>query len=278
MTIDQAIAAWEVVGSVPVEALREARLPAWWAARIAGAVGEGSARMPLGDFGHIALTLEAGGWAVGSETAGGLRAGAHLEGLALGVLGGGGDLRSRIDLPGLTVAEAASALGRALGLATAPVPSSVEIDEHPLAHGAPFAAPPAAASAELARWFRNGDRFVRAVAKANPSASPARIWPHHFDLATSIDLGKDAAGEARSIGFGLSPGDSYYPEPYFYASPWPVVADTDLDPLDGGGHWHRQDFVSAVLPGRALGVGAGEQVAAYLRSALLACRRALGVV
>lgn len=277
MTFEEAIAAWEPVGTVPVDALREARLPAWWAARIAGAVGEGSARTPLSDYGHIALRLESGGWAVGAVTAGGLQAGAHLEGLALGVFGEDGKLQTRIDLPGLTLAAAASALGRALGLEATQAPSTVEIDDHPLATGGVFPAP-SAATAELARWFRNGDRFVRAVAESTPGASPVRIWPHHFDLATSIALGAGANGEPRSIGFGLSPGDAYYPEPYFYASPWPVAPDADLDPLDGGGLWHRRDFVSAILPGRALGAGAGAQVGTYLRSALLACRRALGVV
>lgn len=272
MSYQDAITSWELVGPVAATELRAARLEAHWAARLAGAVGEAAARDPLPDYGHIALTFAPIGWALGAVTRDGLRMGVDLEALALGAFGEDGEPRARIELAGLTLDEARQGLGRLLG-SPAPEPSRVEIEVHPLATGGRFGARSTAAAAELGRWFRNGERFVAAVAAHHPEASPVRLWPHHLDIATLITLDPPGAPESRSIGFGLSPGDPSYTEPYFYTSPWPVSADAELDPLAGGGHWHREGFVSAILPASALGADAGAQVAAYLESALAACRK-----
>lgn len=272
MSYQDAIDRWEPVGSVPATALRAARLEAHWAARLAGAVGEAAARDPLPDDDHIALTFAPNGWALGAVTRDGVRVGVELEALALGVFGEDGEPRARFELAGLTLEEAARELGRALGGAP-PEPSRVEIEEHPLVTGGRFGERSAAAAAELGRFFRNGQRFVAAVVAAEAGASPALLWPHHLDIATLVSLDPAGTPEPRSIGFGLSPGDTSYAEPYFYTSPWPVTADAELAPLAAGGHWHREGFVSAILPASALGAGAGAQVATYLESALAACRK-----
>jgi hypothetical protein len=274
MSQQDAVTAWEPVGSIVSTDLRAARLEAHWAARLAGAVGEAAARDPLPDFGHVALTFDPNGWALGAVTRDGLRVGVELEALALGVFGQDGEPRVRFELAGLTVGEAHEELGRRLGT-PAPEPSREEIEDHPLAAGGRFGARSTAAAAELGRWFRNGERFVAAVAAQHPGASPVRLWPHHLDIATLISLDPPGTPEPRSIGFGLSPGDPSYAEPYFYTSPWPVTADSELDPLASGGHWHREGFVSAILPASALDAGAGAQVATYLESALAACRKFL---
>jgi hypothetical protein len=83
-----------------------------------------------------------------------------------------------------------------------------------------------------------------------------RCWPHHFDIATLIDVSRGASGEARTIGVGLSPGDASYPEPYFYVTPWPAPADPALMALPGGGAWHRAGWFGAVLTGSAIFAGA----------------------
>jgi hypothetical protein len=274
MSQQEAVTAWEPVGSIVSTDLRAARLEAHWAARLAGAVGEAAARDPLPDFGHVALTFDPNGWALGAVTRNGVRVGVELEALVLGVFDEDGELRARLELAGLTLDEARQEFGRLLGTA-APEPSRAEIEDHPLASGGRFGARPTAAAAELGRWLRNGTRFVAAVAAGDSGASPVRLWPHHLDVATLISLDPPGTAEPRSIGFGLSPGDRSYAEPYFYTSPWPVSADAALDPLAGGGHWHREGFVSAILPASALGAGAGVQVATYLESALAACRKFL---
>jgi hypothetical protein len=49
-----------------------------------------------------------------------------------------------------------------------------------------------------------------------------RCWPHHFDIATLLSLGRGDPEGAAAIGIGMSPGDAYYPQPHFYISPWPA--------------------------------------------------------
>ena len=50
------------------------------------------------------------------------------------------------------------------------------------------------------------------------NATPVRCWPHHFDIATLLNIGQE---NLQSIGIGLSPGDSNNREPYFYVTMWP---------------------------------------------------------
>jgi hypothetical protein len=98
----------------------------------------------------------------------------------------------------------------------------------------------------LARWFAAAAELLGEVrAKHGASASPAWLWPHHFDMATLVTL-----SAAKSIGIGVSMGDEYYAQPYAYVSFYPAPrmepnAPT-LQPLPAGGHWHAKDFFGAV--------------------------------
>ena len=55
-------------------------------------------------------------------------------------------------------------------------------------------------------------------AGADPSLDPSlvNLWPEHFDVA--VELGSDRAG--TRAGYGVSPGDEHYADPYVYVSPW----------------------------------------------------------
>jgi len=102
---------------------------------------------------------------------------------------------------------------------------------------------------ELNRYFSNADATLHAITKQYEHTAPVRCWPHHFDIATLIKLDPHLSSEeARSVGIGLSPGDSGYPQPYFYVNMWPYpdVQDEEL-PLLPGGRWHTQDWIGAVL-------------------------------
>ena len=72
-----------------------------------------------------------------------------------------------------------------------------------------------------------------------------------------------------TIGLGLSLGDHYYPEPYFYISPYPQPKAAALPPLAGNAHWHTKEFTSAALP--ASKITEPSQVSAYVNSAIAAC-------
>jgi hypothetical protein len=70
----------------------------------------------------------------------------------------------------------------------------------------------------LAAWIALGDGLLATLCEtyATHSATPATIWPEHFDLA--CELGNADAGTRAN--YGASPGDSAIPEPYLYVGPW----------------------------------------------------------
>jgi hypothetical protein len=104
--------------------------------------------------------------------------------------------------------------------------------------------------AALAGWFAAGaqllDEMRRKYARFKPGPSPVRCWPHHFDIAILVRLEQAQGAEPRAIGIGLSPGDDYYAQPYFYLSPYPKPDTGNLPPLPPGGRWHTHEFFGAV--------------------------------
>jgi len=57
----------------------------------------------------------------------------------------------------------------------------------------------------LARCWADGDRALRTLA---PGQQPI-LWPEHFDIGI----------RAQDTNYGVSPGDTYLPEPYAYVTP-----------------------------------------------------------
>jgi hypothetical protein len=102
--------------------------------------------------------------------------------------------------------------------------------------------------AALAGWFAAGaevlDELRHKYKRYQPG--PSRCWPHHFDLAMVVDLEPEKTKDARAIGIGLSPGDDYYAQPYFYLSPYPKPDTANLPELPPGGRWHTREFFGAV--------------------------------
>jgi len=144
-----------------------------------------------------------------------------------------------------------------------------EVPEHPVGTGQAFSA---GAFTELDHWFGNANAALAEIKQANPGASDVRCWPHHFDLATLIDL-----GDGKTVGVGLSPGDGSYAEPYWYVSPWPYPAESELPDLLHGGLWHSQGFTAAVLRGSQLVAAQNQEQACreFLSDAIGSCRRLL---
>ncbi len=135
---------------------------------------------------------------------------------------------------------------------------------------------------ELACWFANADlalnRVVEDYSGPAPGPSPVRCWPHFFDIATLISLDGDDAQNKRTIGVGMSPGDSNFDQPYFYVSLWPVPDTSALTELPAIGRWHRQGFTGAVVDAHAI-LSAGRQgndVAEFLKQAVSISLRAHG--
>ena len=89
------------------------------------------------------------------------------------------------------------------------------------------------AAARLGDWYAFGAEILAELSDA--TASPAWLWPEHFDLA--IELGDDAAGQRANYGF--SPGDADHPEPYAYVGPWTAEVSGEL--------WNAAGFRGAEL-------------------------------
>jgi hypothetical protein len=112
------------------------------------------------------------------------------------------------------------------------------------------------AFAGLARLFEAADDILgetrSRLVGIGKGSSEVRCWPHHFDIAMLLSLGTGEAETAAAIGIGMSPGDAYYPQPYFYISPWPAPPADALPSIPRPGHWHTLGFVGAVATGEAV--------------------------
>lgn len=117
----------------------------------------------------------------------------------------------------------------------------------------------------LEAWFAGSAKLLEEErggwSHISPGPSPVRCWPHHFDLATLVQLDAGDPKEARSIGFGMSPGDETYSRPYLYINPWPRPEDTAALPsAPPGAQWHTEGFFSLVLLAEAV-LGAPDPLA-----------------
>ena len=281
---------WQQLGQPPPAELADARVQLHWAAQIVAAAGLSFVE-PQADDSHTSMVWLAGpGLLAGRLTSGQkpFQAALRLRDLTLLLLAETGEVIEEFVLAGRTLEDGYAWLASAVakftgGEPTAAIQRSVyELPTHPVAAGAPFALQPRAAFEELERWYANADLVLRAVQKTVPNASPVRCWPHHFDIATllPLDAGDDPQS-ARSMGVGLAPGDDFYPEPYWYVSPWPHPKSYELTPLEGRGDWQTENAFMAALPASKLAVSRTaesqvSQVAAFLRSAIKACGGLLG--
>ena len=130
------------------------------------------------------------------------------------------------------------------------LPSPYEMPGHQLANGGRYDTTDLSeALIELAAWFSNAqssiERVRRTMLQRTLNASETRCWPHHFDLATLASC-PIAGGQTGYVGAGLSPGDHYYDEPYFYVSIYPRPEPAKLPALPELGHWHTHEFTAAV--------------------------------
>ncbi|MGH6968828.1 MAG: hypothetical protein ACREEN_06975, partial [Stellaceae bacterium] len=245
---------WRPLRGVDRGRLREARLQAHYAVQwLARAARAYIPARP--DDGHTNLGWDErfDGFAT-HPIRDGVRLGLKIAGLELVVLGGGSGAPA-LRLDGQRDAAVRPWLGAriaALGLNSGGLdaPAPYALPEHAIAKGAAYAvASLVDALAELAAWFANADRTLdgvrTAMAERQFAASAVRCWPHHFDIATLATLGGAAA---RSVSAGLSPGDAWYDEPYYYVSPYPYPDAARLPPMPPLGHWHTRGFTAAVVP------------------------------
>ena len=258
-------AEWRHLRGVDRGALREARLQAHyaaqWLARFARAYVS-----PEPDDGHTSF-----GWDDALDgftthpSSNGTRLSLKIADLTLAVHDG-----QSISLNGRTDAEMRQWLGgelatRGLDPVALDALSPYDMPAHAHAHGACYdAAGSADGLTELAAWYANANLSIGRVRKQMMHGVTSEVccWPHHFDLAALTMLPKRGADADRYLGAGLSPGDHYYDEPYFYVSVHPKPDPTMLPTLPMIGHWHTHEFVAAISPAHKIVVEKNQVAAA----------------
>jgi hypothetical protein len=238
--------------------LREARLQAHYAAQWLGRVGSAFIP-PQPDYSHTSMNWNDAlmGFATNAmknET----RLGLRINDLVFVFLDNEGARTSSFPLNGRSDKDVQRWLDEQLGARgmdarlldkTAPY----EIPAHAIVKGAPYGVIEITGLLhELAGWFADAEAALDGIRKQMTErslpTSPVRCWPHHFDLATLISLDEGADEHGRSVNAGLSPGDEYYDEPYYYVTPYPHPDAAALPPLPKLGHWHTRDFTAAIAP------------------------------
>lgn len=148
-----------------------------------------------------------------------------------------------------------------------------DFPDHELARGGEFQFDALETRIGLLNYFQISQMLLENIILESEGADELHIWPHHFDMATSLSLPARLEGEPRSIGVGFSPGDAGYPEPYWYISPWPYPSLSDLPELSGG-RWHTKGWVGAVLTASDLGEvtteASQQSVKAFIKDAIAA--------
>jgi hypothetical protein len=117
----------------------------------------------------------------------------------------------------------------------------------------------AVASAALADWYAFGAAVLLDLGARHTDrwrASPAQLWPEHFDLALVLE-----DGHGNKVNVGASPGDRSIEEPYVYVGPYDRARLTDP-------FWNAP--FGAVLRRADLGLGAAApfEAGAFIDEAL----------
>jgi hypothetical protein len=97
--------------------------------------------------------------------------------------------------------------------------------------------------------------FKRFSGELRSGAGTVRLWPHHFDLATVWLSGRCVPGQDvddedyadERMNFGFSTGDDSIPDPYLYATAYPLPPELPHAELPRGASWQTRGWQGAVL-------------------------------
>ncbi len=119
-----------------------------------------------------------------------------------------------------------------------------ELPDYPPRWSAPFDTSDHLAFDQLSAAYSNAYQVIRAIVINEDRAGSIMTWPHHFDMAVLL-----TQGEGKSIGIGMSPGDTSYAGPYFYVNVWPYPPEDQIQDLPlTVGKWHTEGWTGMILP------------------------------
>ena len=253
---------WRPLQAIARERLSNARLKAHFGAQWLARAARANIK-PRDDDSHANF-----GW---DETCRGLathplrdgrRLALQLPDLTISLIDTASTSLASLHLEGLTepqVGERLASMLAAFDLKLDPLATSLPyaMPDCPWAAGAAYRpAEYAAELAELSAWFGNANISLEGLRDATlahgHAAQTPRCWPHHFDLAVLTAFPVRGAEGTAYVGAGLSPGDHYYDEPYFYVSIYPRPKTGALPPLPAGARWREEDFFAAVAVASAI--------------------------
>lgn len=270
---------WTALTRPDADTLRDARDQLHWAVQVLAAAGQSLAQSKDDDSHRGFHWVD--GWFVGAKLRGMLQLAIRPTDLTLSLRDAKEVELDRFPMFGRTLPQCQTWLALAIGSAMDGNPPVLELPDwdlpvHAVGHGADFNPDPEAL-AVLANWYANADLLLSNVGFANPEAGPVLGGTHHFDVATLLQFPPGPEGP-RTIGVGMTPGDSYYPDPYWYVSPWPYPPPSTLPKLRFGS-WHTDPWTGAVLKyDQTLGSYSNpdqqqSRVADFLGEAVAAARR-----
>ncbi|MBT3253755.1 MAG: hypothetical protein HN995_14675 [Candidatus Marinimicrobia bacterium] len=119
-----------------------------------------------------------------------------------------------------------------------------DLPNYPDNWSSPFDTSDQEAFDQLSSAYSNAYPLIKPIAHRDERAGSLLTWPHHFDMAILLSLG----GE-KSIGIGMSPGDTNYASPYYYVNVWPYPSEDQIIDLPlTFGKWHTEGWIGMVLP------------------------------
>jgi hypothetical protein len=136
----------------------------------------------------------------------------------------------------------------------------IEIDRGPFADEAPRAYDPAAVERFWQALSLVDMTLKRFRGEQRGETGDVQLWPHGFDLAMlwfsgRLIPGQDPKRASRSdeqMNFGFSTGDGGMPEPYFYATAYPVPEGFVGLALPADAAWNATGWPGAVMKYEAL--------------------------
>ena len=280
---------WHRLPLVPQERLRAARLELHGAAVALASVADSLLEpRPDDSQSNLGLLADEGGFATHDLAGVGGSECLTLRGPEQTFAWQSGDTtRAEFPLVGNTMASAlewaagvaGGALGREVAVVERNFPDMPAIDA--LA-GRPYRRADPEALAALFTWYQNASHLLASLRARVDALSVDRVWPHHFDLGALLVVREPDV----VIGLGLSPGDTFSPVPYLYASPAPQPSANAALPALAAGAWtcaaggtcaERGVPVMAWLGAEEVlqAVDQGDCAETYLRGAVEACRNLL---
>ncbi|MGD9829142.1 MAG: hypothetical protein AB7U66_10475 [Hyphomicrobiaceae bacterium] len=133
----------------------------------------------------------------------------------------------------------------------------------------------------LANWLSNAEALLQEIASdwlaAGFPATPVGCWPQGLLMATLLTVTTADRRPSPTLSVGLSPGNEYYNEPFFYVVPSERPRFGTPPSLGSIGHWNERGFTGAVLTASSVieTKSRYDEVLAFLMTSIAQCREAL---